>query len=89
MLGNRFACDFWAWIWRFLACSSRVVCHPLRPALLFALSMSFEKGRLGSADMIDRDDKSPHCSCGAGDGSDEHSRRLRIHREGPDAMSLN
>ena len=45
----------------------RVVCHPLRPALLFTLSMSFEKARFGSADMIDRDDKSPHY------GSEEHS----------------
>jgi hypothetical protein len=43
------------------------VCHPLRPALLFTLSMSFEKARFGSADMIDRDDKSPHY------GSEEHS----------------
>jgi hypothetical protein len=32
--------------------------------------------------MLDRDDKSPHCSCGSGDGSDEHGDKCELVTEG-------
>ena len=32
--------------------------------------------------MLDKDDKSPHCSCGSGDGSDEHGSKCELVTEG-------
>jgi hypothetical protein len=59
------------------------------PGLALHVGHVVRARRFGPADMINRDDKSPHCSYGAGDGSDEHSDDCELIEEGPDEMSLN